>query len=328
MKFFHGAIEGENGAGRGDCRGCGREGAALVLVICAAAVLLALSLGAAALAAGRARRAADALVRIELRDAARAAVFGTAEMLCADTNGVDHLGEDWAVASAKAAEAFERGGDGVFATVEDECSRLGFPDCGESALAALLAEAGGADEADARGAAHAAFLWKKARDERAAQSSAGRGGSATNAVLAAEEELLAVPGIDAGAFAKALPFLSVHAGGRLNANTAPRETLVAAVLGAGGTREGAEGLWMRFEMARGRGHIFETTDQAEALKLLRGEGDSPSGAELAALQLLQPRLRTDSDLFRIAGVARRGRIAVRAECVWDRKDRQVLRWAE
>lgn len=323
MKFSHDAIERKTRTETD-----GREGAVLVLVICAAGVLLALALGAAAFAADRARRAQDAIERAALRDEARAAVFRAAEALCADTNGVDHLGEDWALESARAAEALERGGDGVFATVEDECARLGFPECGEAVFAALLAEAGGADESAARGVAHAAFLRKTELDERAACVSAGRGGSATNAVLCAEEELLAVPAADPAALAKALPHLSVFAGGRFNANTAPRETVVAAVLGSGGTHEGAEGLWTRFEMARARGDVFETTGQSEALKLLRGEGDVPAAAEIEALQLLQPRLRVDSDLFRIAAVARRGRIAVRAECTWDRASRRVLRWVE
>lgn len=323
MNFFHGAIEGENGAGRGACRGCGREGAALVLVICAAAVLLALSLGAAALAAGRARRAADALVRIELRDAARAAVFGTAEMLCADTNGVDHLGEDWALASAEAAKALGRGGDGVFVTVEDECARVGFPACGKETLASLVAAVSGVDAALARGEAEAAFLWKERRD--AESTLAG----ATNAVLAAEEELLDVPVADPAGFAKSLPFLTVLADdGRINANTAPREAVVACILGAGGTPDGAEGVWTRLEMVRGRGGVFETTEQGEALKLLRGEGDVPAPAELAALQLLRPRLRVDTDLFRLAAVARRGPVRVRVECVWDRAARRILRWVE
>ena len=319
------AMERNGASGRGPRAGrAGRDGASLVLVLCAAGVLLTRSRGAAAFAAARARRAEDALLRTALRDEAREAVFRAAEALCADTNGVDHAGEEWAAASAEAADALARGGDGVFATVSDETARLGFPACGEPAFAALLAVAGGADEAAARGAAHAVFLRRTELEEAAAATP----GAATNGVFAAEEELLSVPVEDPAALAKALPFVSVHSGARLNANTAPRETIVAAVLGAGGTRGAADGLWLRFEMARARGDVFETTGQAEALKLLRGDGDVPSAAELEALQLLQPLLRVESDLFRIAAVARRGRVAVRAECVWDRAERRVLRWAE
>ena len=304
-------------------RRAGREGASLVLVICATAVLLTLSLGAAALAADRARRAGDALARAELRDAARSALARAAWALCADTNGVDHLGEDWAVASAEAAAALERGGDGVFATVSDECGRLGFPECGEPALAALVAETTGADAATARGRAQAAFLWKKERDAAAASLS-----GATNAVLAAEEELLAVPAGEPDGFRPALPFLSVHAGAKLNANTAPRETVVAAILGAGGTRGGAEGVWTRLAMSRARGDVFEAATPDEALKLLRGEGDEPTPEELDALRRLQPRLCVASDRFRLSAVARRGPVSVRAECTWDRASRRILRWVE
>ena len=299
-----------------------------MLVLCATAAILSLALGAAALAASRARRAEDALARAELLDEARAALARAAWALCADTNGVDHLGEDWAVASAEAARALERGGDGVFATVEDDCARLAFPACGEAALARLLAERASLDEAEAQGLAREAFLWKKALDDEAARTAAARGGAATNAVLLAEEELLAAPATGAAAFARALPLLSVFGDGRLNANTAARETVVARILAAGGTRGGAEGVWSRLLMVRGRGGVFERTDPAEALKLLRGEGDVPSAEELDALQRLQPLLCVSSDRFRLAAVARRGPVAVRVECVWDRAARRVLRWAE
>ncbi len=299
-----------------------KEGASLVLVLVAVATILALVLGAAAVAAGRARRAEAALLRAALRDEARAALARAAWALCADTNGVDHLGEDWAVASAKAADALGRGGDGVFVTIADESARVGFPECGEAALSALVAGTSGADAAQARGEAQAAFLWKKRLDAEAALA------GATNAVLAAEEELLAVPVADPAGFAKALPFLSVHAGERLNANTAPREAVVARILGAGGTPGGAEGVWTRLEMVRGRGGVFETTEQGEALKLLRGEGDVPSQEELEALRLLRPHLRVDTDRFRLVAVARRGGAAVRVECVWDRASRRILRWVE
>ncbi|MBQ9726709.1 MAG: general secretion pathway protein GspK [Kiritimatiellae bacterium] len=302
----------------------GREGASLVLVLCAAGVLLTLSLGAAALAAGRARRAEDALLRAALRDGAREAVFRAAEALCADTNGVDHLGEAWALASTEAEEALAHGGDGTFVRIGDECARLAFPASGEAALAALLAEAGGADAAVARGMAHSIFLRRRELEETAAADP----GAATNGVFAAEEELLAVPVEDPAALARALPFLSVRPDAAIGANTAPRETVVALALAAGASREGAEGVWARLQMARGRGDVFETTDMAEALKLLRGEGDVPTAAEIEALQLLKPRLRVGSDLFRIEATARRGHVAVRAECVWDRDARRILRWVE
>ena len=312
-----------------DAGGETRRGATLVLVLCATAALVGLVLGAAALAAGRARRADDALARAALRDAARTALARAAWALCADTNGVDHLGEDWAVASAEAAEAIGRAADGVFTTVEDDRGRLAFPACGEAALAHLLSEWTSPDEAAARGLAHDLLLWKRTLDETVAQSSAATGGAATNAVLCADEELFAAPIADPAAFSRALPFLTVFGDdGRINANTAPRETVVACILGAGGTPGGAEGVWRRLRTARRRGAVFGRTDPAEALKLLRGEGDVPTAEELDALQRLQPLLCVGSDRFRLASVARRGPVSVRVECVWDRASRRILRWAE
>ena len=306
-----------------------REGASLVLVLVAVATIVSLALGASALAAGRARRAEAALLRASMRDEARSALARAARALCADTNGVDHLGEDWALASAEAAEALARGGDGVFVQVADDAARVAFPAAGEPALGHLLAEAAHADVAAARGAAHAAFLWKEGLDAAAAQASAARGGSATNAVLAAEEELLAVPAADPALLAAALPLLTVHpAAATINPNTAPREAVVALALAEGVSREGVEGLWSRLERVRGRGGFFESTEQTEALKLLQGDGDTPTAEELGALQALRPFLRVSSDVFRLAAVVRRGGVAVRVECVWDRSSRRLLRWCE
>ena len=81
-------------------------------------------------------------------------------------------------------------------------------------------------------------------------------------------------------------------------------------------------------IVRGRGGFFESTEQTEALKLLQGDGDAPTAEEIEALRLLRPLLRVSSDVFRLAAVARRGGVAVRVDCVWDRASRRILRWCE
>ena len=106
------------------------------------------------------------------------------------------------------------------------------------------------------------------------------------------------------------------------------EAVVALALAEGVSREGVEGLWSRLERVRGRGGFFESTEQTEALKLLQGDGDTPTAEEIGALQALRPFLRVSSDVFRLAAVVRRGGVAVRVDCVWDRSSRRLLRWCE
>lgn len=303
-----------------------RRGAALVLVLAAVAILLPLALGAGALARARALRVDGRAARAALRDAAEGALARELWLLEADTNAVDALVEPWAERSREAAARLEKGTDGVFVLVEDERARLGAPDCGEHALAALLRLRAGLDEAAAVGEAASLFAWIRAQAEAA---------GATNLALSAEERLFdAMPagtGGDAGVeapLAAAMPLLSAHAGARLNVNTVGHDALVAAMLAGGATRGGAEGVWLRLEMARERGDVFRSTAQTETLKLLRGEGDVPSPEEIAALQGVQNALRVDSGLFRVRAVARRAGRAAAVECVYERGTRRILRWLE
>ena len=115
-----------------------RRGAALVLVLVAVAILVPLALGAGALARARALRVDGRIDRAALRDAAESALARELWLLEADTNAVDTLVEPWAERSREATARLEKGTDGVFVLVEDERARLGVPDCGERALAALL----------------------------------------------------------------------------------------------------------------------------------------------------------------------------------------------
>lgn len=303
-----------------------RRGAALVLVLVAVAILVPLALGAGALARARALRVDGRIDRAALRDAAESALARELWRLEADTNAVDALVEPWAERSREAAARLEKGTDGVFVLVEDERARLGVPDCGERALAALLQLRAGLDEAAAAGESAALFAWIRAQAEAA---------GSTNLALSVEERLFdatpAEAADDAGfeaPLAAAMPLLSAHAGAKINVNTAGHDALVAAMLAGGATRGGAEGVWLRLEMSRERGDVFRSTAQTEALKLLRGEGDIPSPEEIAALQDVQNALCVDSGLFRVRAVARRAGRSAAVECVYERGTRRILRWLE
>lgn len=296
------------------------RGAALVLVLVAVAILVPLAFGAGALVRARSQRVQGRADRAALRDAAEAALARELWQIEADTNAVDALAEPWAERSRDAAARLATGADGVFVLVEDERARLGAPECGERALAALLQLRAGLDEAAAAGEAASLFSWMRERAEAA---------GATNAALSAEERLFdAAPERPSAPLEAAMPLLSAHAGGRLNVNTAGHDALVAAMLAGGATRGGAEGVWLRLEMSRARGDVFRSTAQSEALKLLRGEGDIPSAEEIAALQGVQNALRVDSGLFRVRAVARRAGRAAAVECVYERGSRRILRWLE
>jgi type II secretory pathway component PulK len=296
------------------------QGAALVLVLVAVAILVPLAFGAGALVRARAQRVRGRTDRAALRDAAESALALELWRLEADTNAVDALSEPWAERSRDAAARLATGTDGVFVLVEDERSRLGVPDGGERALAALFQLRAGLDEAAAAGEASSLFAWMRERAETA---------GATNLALSAEERLLdAAPERPSEPLEATMPLLSAHAGGTININTAGHDALVAAMLAGGATRGGAEGVWLRLEMSRARGDVFRSTAQTEALKLLRGEGDIPSAEEIAALQGAQNALRVDSGLFRVRAIARRAGRAAAVECVYERGSRRILRWLE
>ncbi len=330
-----------------------RRGAALVLVLVAVAILVPLALGAGALARARALRVDGRIDRAALRDAAESALARELWRLEADTNAVDALVEPWAERSREAAARLEKGTDGVFVLVEDERARLGVPDCGERALAALLQLRAGLDEAAAAGEAASLFVWMRERAESGSPAGgasersepegvsgspaggAGERSEPEGVSLSAEERLFdatpAEAADDAGfeaPLAAAMPLLSAHAGAKINVNTAGHDALVAAMLAGGATRGGAEGVWLRLEMSRERGDVFRSTAQTEALKLLRGEGDIPSPEEIAALQGVQNALRVDSGLFRVRAVARRAGRSAAVECVYERGTRRILRWLE
>ena len=305
--------------------GTRRAGASLVMVLAAVATVVTLALGAAALARSLRLRTDVRVGRAALRDEAESALARAAWAIDADTNLVDALSEPWAVDSARAATALAAGEDGVFVVVEDERARLGLPEAGDRALGHLLLRRSSLDEAAAMGDASALLLALRAT---AADAALSRPDEGTNRVLRAEEELLDLPHSHTEALTASLPLLSAHAGDRINVNTVGHDVLVSVARGLGAQPGGAEGIWRRLERSRERGEVFMSVDLMEALKLLQGEGDTPSEQELEALERLRPVLRVDSGLFRITATARRGGVFATVQCVYERGSGRILRWAE
>ena len=290
-----------------------RGGSTLVFVIVVVAVVTSLALGAGAMLASRLALNSDAALRDELRREASSAAALAAWMIDGDTNGVDHVREEWAIGFVS--------GD-VEVSVEDEMARIKFQDANEAALAALMVTVSprdaplGAEEAT--GQASAAYSWWNAL--RILE---------TNRILYAEEELLAAPATAPEALARALPRLSVLGQGKVNVNTAGREVFVALVVGAGGNAETAERLYRRVERSRARGEYFESIGLIDARKLLGGGGGDPVTQEEArVLQMISQQLCVESGLFRITATASRGGAVKVVQCVYERGTGRIMRWLE
>ena len=291
----------------------GRRGSMLVFVIVVVAVVASLALGAGAILASRLAVSGDSALRGELRRSASSAAALAAWMIDGDTNGVDHVREEWALGFVS--------GD-VEVSVEDEQARLKFQDANEAALGALMDAVSprdaplGADQATVQ--ARAAYSWWSAL--RAVE---------TNRMLYAEEELLGAPATYHEALARALPHLSVLGKGKVNVNTAGREVFMALVIGVGGDAGTAERLYGRVARSRARGEYFESIGLVEARKLLAGGGGDPVTQEEArVLQLISQQMCVESGLFRITATARRGGAVVAVQCVYERGTGRILRWLE
>lgn len=305
-----------------------RRGASLVLAIIVVATLVSLALGASTVVRMRLRAADSVVQRATLRVEARGALLSVLVALSADTNGVTHLGERWALDSAKAAEALSEGRQGTFVRVDDALSRLPFPACGPRALAALLAACASVPGGDAAALAGAVFSGIGTTTETGARTGAESGavkrqehreGGETAACAAAEclADLAPQPEMRSPLEA-AIPFLSVHSDGKINPNTVGREAFTAAAIGAGALPGAAEGLWRRLERVRARGGFFASLSPVDAMRLVQGDDAAIPEAELAALRALLPFLAVDSDVFCVRAVARRGGADAMCECVWQR----------
>lgn len=285
-----------------------RSGSILIFMIVMVALVSSLALFSGSFVVSRSRLAADARVRVELRNAACSAVAMAAWGIAADTNGVDHLREPWAGEMTV--------GD-VQMIVSDEYARLPFPGSGSAAFAALLVSVSGEDPklaADQAVRIHA--WWDRART------------ASTNRLLVAEEELLFAPGSDSTLLAQVLPHLRVLGEAVVNVNTVGGEVWTAFAMGAGIETSVAESLYMRLVQSRRRGEWFETLEPGEVLSRLTGNGQGLSAAELAALQSLASRLCVESGLFRITARAERDGVRRTVQCVYERETGVIRRWLE
>ena len=301
-----------------------RSGAILVFVLVAVATIASLALFAGAAAARRSRIAADAMLRSELRDEAASALALAAARISADTNGVDHLAEDWA-------RGYKFGRAAV--QVEDEKSRLHFPQATPAAFAALFTATTGTDPKAAQLQAEKLVAWRTLRassplPETGATTPASDIQTATNAVWRAEEELLASPAQSPAPARAWMPHLTAHGDGRVNINTAPREVFLALSAAAGAPPATADAVFRRISESRKTGDYFAALTPSEAARLLSRGAAAPTGAELAALRAMQPLLCVESGLFRLTARAEAGAISQTIQCAYDRASGKILRWID
>ena len=118
-----------------------RAGGVLLLVLCVMAIILSTVFLAAATFRARARLTRDTLRREAVRDELLLCISNAVEVLLADTNAIDHLGEPWAA---------PLGAPPLRCVLTDENARLPLQTADTNLLAAALA---GAPESSAGGSA-------------------------------------------------------------------------------------------------------------------------------------------------------------------------------
>lgn len=299
-----------------------QNGATLVYVTIVCAILVLLATLIAGLVRAQGRLTNDLLSRAALRDAAESGLFQAVELLDAETNRVDTLSEQWGRMTADSQERYQAGEDGVFVFIEDESARLHFRKNGKIAFANVLMLTTGQDPAIADSWARIAYDWQEGLSGEADEVS----GLTTNRVFSAEEELLESPLGGNEAFAAGLRGITVHGDGKININTVGHDVFVGLAVAQGISRENAEALFRRLELARDQGVFFESTQASEALKLLPVTGSLPSPEERNALLKLQRFLRVDAVCFRILVLARDRTREVGLQAIYEPATGRFLRW--
>lgn len=299
-----------------------QNGATLVYVTIVCAILVLLATLIAGLVRAQGRLTNDLLSRAALRDAAESGLFQAVELLDAETNRVDTLSEQWSRMTADSQERYQAGEDGVFVFIEDESARLHFRKNGKIAFANVLMLTTGQDPAIADSWARIAYDWQEGLSGEADEVS----GVMTNRVFSAEEELLESPLGRNEAFAAGLRGITVHGDGKININTVGHDVFVGLAVAQGISRENAEALFRRLELARDQGVFFESTQASEALKLLPVTGSLPSPEERNALLKLQRFLRVDAVCFRILVLARDRTREVGLQAIYEPATGRFLRW--
>lgn len=299
-----------------------QNGATLVYVTIVCAILVLLATLIAGLVRAQGRLTNDLLSRAALRDAAESGLFQAVELLDAETNRVDTLSEQWGRMTADSQERYQAGEDGVFVFIEDESARLHFRKNDKIAFANVLMLTTGQDPAIADSWARIAYDWQEGLSGEADEVS----GVMTNRVFSAEEELLESPLGGNEAFAAGLRGITVHGDGKININTVGHDVFVGLAVAQGISRESAEALFRRLELARDQGVFFESTQASEALKLLPVTGSLPSPEERNALLKLQRFLRVDAACFRILVLARDRTREVGLQAIYEPATGRFLRW--
>ena len=289
-----------------------RSGSIFVIVLVSVALVIGLVLSSGAIIRSRMILSNNMTRRIELRNDAFSALAQAIFHINSDTNGVDHLGEDWNIPK----------GYGLSTVyISDELSRIKFQNTEQDVLRALLNDVSAA-QGIASGAevqSQLLFNWWN-----------NLVSSNKDSILPACEELYNVPAADAVMLSAAMPYLTVCGEGKININTVSEPVFKAMVNvdGSGYTREHVAGLYMRLAKMRKRGDYFEKLDIPEAQRLLSIDGAALTAQELLILQILRGKVCTESGIFRIKAVAEQGNSNYTIECIYKRGSSEIFRWIE
>ncbi len=291
-----------------------RKGGVLLLVLAVMSVVLSVALLAAATFHGRAALARDSLRREEARDTLLAAISNAVETVLADTNGVDHLAERWAVP-----DAFFPPDSPFRGELEDESARISLATADATLLEAVLARAdvdpdGGTPGERRRYAERLVALrdaWK-----------ADHGGEPPPSLAFYAEWGASFPN-----WVKRMrTFTTPHKTGAVNVNTASQDVLRAVLTAAGAEADVADSMAWRAVHARNGGAVVGTVTRKTLAALFLGEGTLPTEQEGNVLARAERMLGVSSPLFRGRFRCERPRVAV--EFVYDRSERAFRAWDE
>jgi type II secretory pathway component PulK len=275
-------------------------------------------------------------LRAGREQAAHAAVQALAGTVAADTNGWDSLDESWGRGPwERRAEGWvwRVSGNGWQNTtdattgLEDAERRIDLNTADVPLLAVLLERFAGQAPGPAGRLAAAIVAWRSPAEPGERPREDG-GPPPRHAPFAAPEQLAAVPGLAADAAARLLPWVTAYGHGRLNLNTAPRETVECLLLSrAGGDGSAARRLADRLRVFREGGGVLRAAGCLDVGLALGGLPADEAALLSRAESLLAVHSRT------VCGVAEAfrddeapGRPPARAAFVWDRDSCAFRRW--
>ena len=290
-------------------RSARRTGGVLVLVLCTMALLLSTVFLAAATFRARLRLTRDTLRRETVRDELLLAVSNAVEILLADTNAIDHLGEPWAASLANPP---------LRCLLSDENALISLQLADTNLLAAALDGSG----ASLRGSgaeppsvvAARLISWRdnwRSNHNGEYPPAFGFWAAAIgdNPAVAAHLKAVASP----------------YAAGPVNLNTASPEVVAAVLRACGAEPATAAAMAANLAATRASGAVAGAIRRRTLATLLLG-GRPPSEEEARILDAAAPLLGTSTSLFR--GHFSCPRPAVSIEFVYDRADGRFLLWDE